>query len=110
VESCGNPEVSQPPFCLTCQNKDNNLVLSPVASDCNVSVRSYNGNGHRAITDLSIAGSVGAMPLEFTRFSNTRLSTRNLAQSAFGPESPWSHNYEWVMRDAGGTVDRPIIG
>ena len=49
------------------------------------------------------------MPLQFARFSNTRLSTRNLANGAFGKESPWSHNYEWLMRDNGGTPERPII-
>ena len=47
--------------------------------------------------------------MEFTRHSNTRLSNRNLAHSAFGPESPWSHNYEWLMRDNGGAPTRPII-
>jgi RHS repeat-associated protein len=59
--------------------------------------------------DLSVAGSVGNFPLEFKRTSATRLSGRNLSHSAFGIESSWSHNYEWVMRDNGGTITQPIV-
>jgi len=43
---------------------------------------------------------VGLLPLEFTRFSNTRTVPQN-AQGAFGRESVWTHNYQWLMRDAG---------
>ncbi len=82
----------------------------PTGSSCDAtSINSYNGNAHRKTTDLDISGSVGKMPLRFTRFSNTRLSTRNLAGGSFGAESAWSHNFEWLMRDNGGTPSRPII-
>jgi hypothetical protein len=86
-------------------------MLYPAAgASCETTpIRAYNGNAHRKISDLQIAGSVGSMPLAFERFSNSRLSTRNLAHSSFGAESSWSHNYEWVMRDNGGTAAQPII-
>jgi hypothetical protein len=106
-EPCGNPEPSATPYCKICIDGVD-YFIPDVGSSCDTnSIRSYNGNAHRAITDLMIPGSVGKMPLAFTRFSNTRLSSRNLAHSAFGIESSWSHNYEWVVRDNGGTVDRP---
>ena len=108
-EPCGNPLVGEPPYCPTCRDRDDNHFFTTVGTECTVGVRPYNGNAQRAITDLSIAGSVGGFPLEFTRYSSTRLSSRNLAHSAFGPESPWSHSYEYVLRDSGGTVDRPIV-
>jgi RHS repeat-associated protein len=108
---CGNPAQTTPPSCPTsCEGADSNQFQSPVGSSCDTnSINSYNGNAHRMITDLSIAGSVGNFPLKFTRFSNTRLSSRNLAKGAFGVESPWSHNFEWLMRDNGGTPAQPII-
>jgi RHS repeat-associated protein len=108
-EPCGNPEPSGTPYCKICIDGAD-YFIPDVGSSCDTnSIRSYNGNAHREITDLEISGSVGKMPLTFTRYSNTRLSSRNLAHSAFGIESSWSHNYEWVVRDNGGTVDRPII-
>ena len=48
----------------------------------------YTGNGKRIVTDLEVAGSVGAYPLKWTRFLNTR-----------GPNGAfrhgWSHSYQW---------------
>ena len=76
---CGNPSQPEPPDCLDCETANSNQFKSPVGSSCEAtSINSYNGNGHRKTTDLDIAGSVGNMPLRFTRYSNTRLSTRNL--------------------------------
>jgi hypothetical protein len=109
-EPCGNPEVSGTPICRECVNGEWHYFIPFAGSSCDTnSIRSYNGNAHREITDLEIAGSVGNQPLAFKRYSNTRLSGRNLAHSAFGSESSWSHNFEWVVRDDGGTTDRPII-
>jgi hypothetical protein len=107
---CGNPAQSDPPECSECEEPNGNKFQMSTGSSCDTnSINSYNGNAHRKITDLAIAGSVGNIPLRFTRFSNTRLSTRNLGNGAFGKESPWSHNFEWLMRDNGGTASRPII-
>jgi RHS repeat-associated protein len=108
-EPCGNPKPSEPPYCKVCIDGIDYWIPA-VGSSCETnSILAYSGNAHREITDLAIAGSVGMMPLEFQRYSNTRLSGRNLAHSAFGPESSWSHNYEWVMRDSGGTAAQPVI-
>ena len=109
-EPCGNPEPSGTPICKKCEDGEWHYYTPAAGSSCDTnSIRSYNGNAHRKITDLRIAGSVGKMPLAFERYSNTRLSSRNFVHSAFGIDSSWSHNFEWVMRDNGGTVDRPII-
>ncbi len=46
----------------------------------------YTGNGKRIVTDLEVAGSVGAYPLRWTRFLNTRKGGRGRG---------WSHSYQW---------------
>jgi len=101
---------SQPEDCQGCEDYHKQGTKSPTGSSCDSSpINSYNGNAHRGITDLTIAGSVGNFPLEFKRFSSSRLSSRNLSQSSFGIETPWSHNYEWIMRDNGGSTTQPIV-
>lgn len=109
-EGCGNPLPTAPPECEPCKKSAADMLYPAAGASCETTpIRAYNGNAHRKISDLQIAGSVGSMPLAFERFSNSRLSTRNLAHSSFGAESSWSHNYEWVMRDNGGTAAQPII-
>jgi hypothetical protein len=77
---CGNPSQPETPDCPDCDEENTSQFTPPAGSSCDTnSIYSYNGNAHRKITDLSIAGSVGRHPLRFTRFSNTRLSGRNLA-------------------------------
>jgi len=44
----------------------------------------FTGNAKREVRDLTVAGSVGAYPLEFKRILNTR--------------SGWGHNYGWAVR------------
>lgn len=106
---CGNVGSSDPADCSSDCEEEQEPHAS-VGSDCESNtINSFNGNAHRIITDLRIHGSVGRTPLKFVRHSNTRLSGRNLVHSSFGAESPWSHNYEWVMRDDGGTETQPII-
>ncbi|MGL4400956.1 MAG: hypothetical protein ACRCXD_13885, partial [Luteolibacter sp.] len=53
---------------------------------------------------MKIAGSVGHLPLEFSRYSATRLSNRNLVAGSFGKESSWSHSFDWLMRDSGSSA------
>jgi RHS repeat-associated protein len=107
---CGNPAQSDPSDCDDeCEENVDYFTLSTGSACASTNINSYNGNAHRKINDLKISGSVGKQPLSFTRFSNTRLSSRNLATGAFGAESPWSHNFEWLMRDNGGAPTRPII-
>jgi RHS repeat-associated protein len=50
----------------------------------------YTGNAKRAIEDLTVTGSVGAYPLKWTRFLNTRGFG-----SAFGHGGSWDHSYHW---------------
>lgn len=101
---------SQPDDCQGCNYDHKQGTKSPSGSTCDGSpINSYNGNATGVAMDLSLAGSVGDFPLEFKRNSATRLSGRNLSHSAFGVESSWSHNYEWVMRDNGGTITQPIV-
>jgi hypothetical protein len=45
----------------------------------------YTGNAKREITDIVVAGSIGAYPLQYTRTLNTR-----------GPGG-WSNNYGWSL-------------
>ena len=66
-------------------------------------LHSFSGDGRRDITDLQIAGASGSLPLEFTRYSMTRLPSRNLGVGAFGREGSWCHNYEWTLRDNSST-------
>jgi len=41
------------------------------------------------------------MPLQFVRYSNTRRVPQNAVAGPFGSEGVWTHNYQWLMRDAG---------
>ncbi len=62
---------------------------------------SYSGNAHRKVVDLAVFGSVGAMPLRFERYSNTRTAPQTTTQGRFGREGVWTHSYQWFLRDGG---------
>jgi RHS repeat-associated protein len=51
----------------------------------------FSGNGKRFICDITVTGSVGAYPLNWTRILNTRAGG-----SAFGTAF-WSHSYRWGL-------------
>ena len=55
----------------------------------------YTGNATRSITDLSVAGAVGAYPLAFTRTLNTRYTPG--LKSPFGEAGNWRHSYQWTI-------------
>jgi RHS repeat-associated protein len=56
----------------------------------------YTGNTTRGpITDLAVAGSLGAYPLAFTRTANSRY-TPGLA-TEFGEPGGWRHSYQWSI-------------
>jgi RHS repeat-associated protein len=61
----------------------------------------YSGNARRMVLDLKLFGSVGRLPLQFARYSNTRMAPQSQNMGRFGRESPWSHNHQWFMRDGG---------
>src|SRR5580704_16344245 len=60
----------------------------------------YTGNAKRSVTDIVVAGSVGAYPLAFTRTANSR---DNLEvddggdQVDFGSAGNWLHSYQWNL-------------
>ncbi len=90
VQPCGNQSPygpSQPPPCG--QQAGVNLFSA------------YTGNAHRDVLDLSVFGSVGRMPLQFVRSSNTRLAPQSASQGRFGRDGVWTHNYQWLLRYGG---------
>ncbi|MEY2508897.1 MAG: hypothetical protein QOH01_3226, partial [Verrucomicrobiota bacterium] len=56
----------------------------------------YTGNATRSVTDLAVAGAVGAYPLAFTRTMNTRY-TPGAGTLEFGQAGTWRHNYQWSI-------------
>lgn len=107
---CGNSvPPGESPKCNECGAEGEGSEFEPPCPSTDNPVHSFNGNAQHIIPDLKIAGSVGSLPLEFSRYSATRLSNRNLITGSFGKESSWSHTYDWVMRDAGGTLAQPRI-
>jgi RHS repeat-associated protein len=55
----------------------------------------YTANATRSITDLDVAGTVGAYPLAFTRTMNSRYLVGGKLE--FGPAGTWSHNFQWSI-------------
>ena len=52
----------------------------------------YTGNANRVVDDLTVTGSIGAYPLKWTRFLNSRAGS-----GSFGDGGGWSHNYRWAL-------------
>jgi hypothetical protein len=57
----------------------------------------WTGNGVRTVTDVSVAGAVGAYPLALVRTSNSRTPSTT---EVFGWAGGWNHNYNWLMEDS----------
>src|ERR1700675_3167042 len=57
----------------------------------------YTANATRSITDLTVAGGVGAYPLAFTRTANSR--TWIGFGSGIVDPSGWQHSYAWSIPD-----------
>ena len=55
----------------------------------------YTGNATRSVTDIVVAGSVGAYPLAFTRTANSRYTPGLTAE--FGEAGSWRHSYQWEI-------------
>lgn len=53
----------------------------------------YTGNATRVVTDISVDGAVGRIPLALSRIYNSRATLG----TAFGPAGSWQHNYNWSM-------------
>src|SRR6476646_301961 len=56
----------------------------------------YTGNATRSITDITVAGAVGAYPLAFTRTMNSRY-TPGAGTLEFGAAGSWRHSYQWTL-------------
>jgi RHS repeat-associated protein len=55
----------------------------------------YTGNATRSVTDIVVAGSVGAYPLAFTRTMNTRYTPGMAVE--LGEAGSWRHSYQWSI-------------
>lgn len=62
-----------------------------INSTTGCSYNPYTANAQRIIPDLTVAGAVGAYPLQWTRIMNSRLS----GNSVFGLAGGWRHSYQW---------------
>src|SRR5258708_34201617 len=65
----------------------------------------YTGNATRAITDIVVAGGVGAYPLAFARSANSRYAPgqddNGIGLNAdFGVTGSWLHSYQWSIDTA----------
>jgi RHS repeat-associated protein len=69
----------------------------------------YTGNAYRKINDLSLFRGTGAGPLEFKRYSNTRLRSLTANAGPFGKDATWSHSFSYSLRDDG-TFDGVVGG
>jgi hypothetical protein len=53
----------------------------------------FTGNAKRVIDDITVPGSVGAYPLKWSRY----LNTRGTVASFFGQGGAWTHSYSWGL-------------
>jgi hypothetical protein len=91
-QPCGNGVsggTSSPPRCPPNEGDGTNVFST------------YTGNAHRSVVDLSVFGSVGLLPLQLIRYSNTRAVPQNVGNGIFGREGVWTHNFQWLLRDSG---------
>ena len=56
----------------------------------------YTGNAARIVSDMTVSGAVGTIPLQLTRIYNSRGTA---PWKSFGQGSPWQHNYNWNIPD-----------
>jgi len=56
----------------------------------------YTGNATRSVTDITVAGAVGAYPLAFTRTMNSRY-TPGAGTWEMGTAGSWRHSYQWSI-------------
>jgi len=53
---------------------------------------------------------VGHIALNFTRYSNTRLSPQSTSSGRFGRDTVWTHSYQWFLRSGGtATSGQPTL-
>jgi hypothetical protein len=53
----------------------------------------FSGNAKRVIDDIVVPGSLGAYPLKWTRY----LNTRGIGTGAFGQGGAWNSSYSWAL-------------
>ena len=95
-KDCNGDPVSDPePDCVECSGSNH--------------FSAYTGNVSRKISDLALFGSRGGKPLQFTRYSNTRMSPQNGATGRFGRDTVWTHSYQWYLRSGGTSGGQPAL-
>lgn len=87
----------------------NNSQGGPKKDKCEESTDSsitpYTGNEHRVVKELEVWGSVGKLPLNWTRYYNSRfINDANL----FGNTKTWRHSYQWeiAVETSAGAISR----
>jgi RHS repeat-associated protein len=63
----------------------------------------YTTNATRTIPDLTVAGAVGAYPLQWARTMNSRVA----GGSIFGQAGGWKHSYQWSCSAESNTTTTP---
>jgi RHS repeat-associated protein len=63
----------------------------------------YTGNAMRTVTDITVSGGVGTIPLALTRIYNSRSASP--INTLFGVAGSWQHNYTWSIPDGDETGD-----
>jgi RHS repeat-associated protein len=82
------------PLSVYAQGNDNPTGVAGVFgpnSTTGCSYNPYTANAQRIIPDLTVAGAVGAYPLQWARIMNSRLS----GGGVFGQAGGWRHSYQW---------------
>ena len=63
----------------------------------------YTANATRVIPDLTVAGAVGAYPLQWARIMNSRIAGGGF----FGHAGGWRHSYQWSVTAPYGNTNPP---
>ncbi len=68
----------------------------------------YSGNVKRTITDVTVPGTAGTIPLQFTRIYNSRANVVPTTIGARFGDSNWRHNYQWEGQITADTNGRTV--
>ena len=76
-------------------------------STTGASYDTYTGNVKRTITDVTVPGTAGTIPLQFTRIYNSRANVVPTPIAAHFGDASWRHNYQWegqITTNTGGNT------
>jgi RHS repeat-associated protein len=96
------------PLACFSQGTDNPTSVAGVFngnSNTGCSYDPYTANATRVIPDLTVAGAVGAYPLQWARIMNSRLQVNQFLGAGGG----WKHSYQWsVTADSNSVTNSPV--